>query len=138
MAAEQAAMDLCAPGGCIHHLLVVPELWQGMTGDDWLNNGTTRDVFRRYLEGELGREVEAHCERVSRAADDRELACRSEIRLGEPMRCLIDYSREASFDLVVMGSPRPAGTPGLRSGIRPDKLIPHLGVPLLVVPHPAR
>lgn len=138
MAAEQAAMELCAPGGCIYHLLVVPDLWRGMTGDDWLNNGVTRDVFRRYLEGELGREVEVHCNRINQAADSRGLMCQSEIRLGEPMRCLIDFSKEKSCNLVIMGSPRPAGMPGLSSRIRSDKLIPKLGVPLLVVPHPAQ
>ena len=40
-----------------------------MTGDDWLNNGSTRDRFRRYLESELDSEVNANCERVQKEAE---------------------------------------------------------------------
>ena len=54
MAAEKMALILCNKGAKLHHLIVVPTLWEGITGDDWLNNGSTRDTFRRYLETELG------------------------------------------------------------------------------------
>jgi hypothetical protein len=37
-AAEAAAFDLCAQEGRVHHLVVVPDFWKGMLGDDWLNN----------------------------------------------------------------------------------------------------
>ena len=48
-AAEKMALQVCEKGARLHHLLVVPSFWKGMTGDDWLNNGSTRDNFRRYL-----------------------------------------------------------------------------------------
>ena len=60
IAAERAALDMCKKGDRLHHLLVVPTLWEGMTGDDWLNNGSTRNRFRRYLESELEKEVIEH------------------------------------------------------------------------------
>ena len=59
-AAERMAFDICEKGTKLHHLVVVDTLWQGMTGDDWLNNGGMRDKFRRYLENELGQEIDAH------------------------------------------------------------------------------
>ncbi|HDZ79452.1 MAG TPA: universal stress protein, partial [Gammaproteobacteria bacterium] len=37
-AAEQMAIRMCSSGAKLHHLIVVPSLWKGMTGDDWLNN----------------------------------------------------------------------------------------------------
>ena len=66
LVAECKAMSMCARGSKIHHLIVVPSFWKGMTGDDWLNNGSTRDQFCRYLENTLGHEVDSHCERVSK------------------------------------------------------------------------
>lgn len=138
LAAEQMALSMCCKGAKLHHLIVVPTLWQGMTGDDWLNNGSTRDTFRRYLEGEIGREVDQHCERVSNNAEQNELEYISEIVLGEPDECLINSSQKNDFDLIIMGSPRPKGIKGLRSRMKTESLVRSLGIPLLVVPYPAK
>ena len=83
-AAVQAALTLGKKGTVIHHLVVVPTLWQGMTGDDWLNNGSTRDRYRRYLESELGREVDEHCDEVQQQAEANGFAYQKEIVFGEP------------------------------------------------------
>jgi len=107
IAAEQMALTLSNKGAKLHHLIVVPTLWQGMTGDDWLNNGKTRDTFRRYLETELGREVDEHCERVNRAAEENELEYSKTIVLGKPEECLLEAINGTTYDLVIMGSPRP-------------------------------
>lgn len=136
IAAEQMAITMCHKGAKITHLIVVPTLWQGMTGDDWLNNGSTRDTYRRYLESELGREVDEHCDRVSKAANDHELEYKSEIVLGEPDECLISSSKKQHFDMIVMGSPRPKGKQGLRSRMQTRLLGKSLDKPLLVVPYP--
>ena len=46
LAAEALACEFAVPGiTTIVHCLVVPELWAGMQGDDWLNNASTRDAF---------------------------------------------------------------------------------------------
>lgn len=135
-AAERMALALCGRGAKLHHLIVVPALWQGMTGDDWLNNGSTRDTFRRYLESELGREVDEHCNRVSQAADEHEVEYSKTIVLGEPDECLIDVSKSNNYDLVVMGSPRPKGKKGMRSRMYVEPLAKQLLTPLLIVPYP--
>ncbi len=136
LAAERMTMELCGSGVALFHLIVVPDLWMGITGDDWLNNGKTRDTFRRYLEGELGREVNEHCDRINLQADAHGLQYHSEIVLGEPDACLIRFSRETDFDLIIMGSPRPKGKRGLRSRMTTKKLPGSLKTPLLIVPYP--
>ncbi len=138
LAAEQMALSMCCKGAKIHHLIVVPKrLWQGMTGDDWLNNGSTRDTFRRYLENELDKEVSEHRERVSKNAEQHELEYISEVVLGEPEECLINTCNKESYDLVIMGSPRPKGKTGLRSRMKTETLLRSLSAPLLIVPYPA-
>ncbi len=135
-AAESVAIELCAEDAKIHHLVVVPDLWKGMMGDDWLNNGVTRDRYARYLETELGREVEEHCERVRSKAKEKGVHYSCEIVLGKPDECLIEACMETDYDLVVMGSPRPKGTPGLRSRMATKSLTQALSSPLLTVPYP--
>jgi nucleotide-binding universal stress UspA family protein len=134
-AAEAMAFKLCKKGGHVHHLIVVPSLWKGMTGDDWLNNGITRDRFRRYLENELSQEVEANKNRVSQAAEAHELKYTSEVIVGEPDECLIKTSEKSEYDLIVMGSPRPKGKPGLRSRMM-TKITRKLPAPVFIVPYP--
>ena len=135
-AAEKMAFAMCDKGTKLHHLVVVDTLWQGMTGDDWLNNGGIRDKFRRYLENELGSEIDAHCEKVSVEASAHEFVYSKEIRVGEPDECLIEASKEGEYDLIIMGSPRPKGKPGLRSKMQTKRLTKSLSVPLLMVPFP--
>jgi len=136
LAAEQMAFKLCDAGSLLHHLIVVPTLWKGMTGDDWLNNGSTRDTFRRYLEGELSREVDEHISRVSQAAEEHELAYDSEVIIGEPNECLLDASKKKGIDLIIVGSPRPKGKKGLRSRMLTDLITRNIQVPVLIVPYP--
>ncbi len=136
IAAERVAMSMCGKGGKIHHLIVVPALWHGMTGDDWLNNGSTRDTFRRYLENELGREIDEHCERVSNKASINSLVYSNEIVLGEPENMLVNVSEKESFDVIVMGSPRPKAKKGLRSRMLTEGLVRSVTTPLLIVPYP--
>lgn len=135
-AAEQMAISLCNKGGKIHHLVVVPTLWEGMTGDDWLNNGKTRDTFRRYLESELEQEVAEHCERVSNQAKENNLEYSNEVIVGEPDECLLDVSKKQDYDLIVMGAPRPKGVSGLRSRMSTDAMTRKIKTPLMIAPYP--
>jgi nucleotide-binding universal stress UspA family protein len=136
LAAEQMAFRMCGKGSHLHHLIVVPGFWKGTTGDDWLNNGSTRDTFRRYLEGELGREVDEHFERVGRAAIDQELDYTNDMVVGEPDECLLNASQRQQYDLIILGSPRPKGKSGLRSRMVTNALTHKLTIPLLIVPYP--
>ena len=135
-AAERVALELAAPGATIFHLVVVPDLWKGMMGDDWLNNASTRAAYGRHVESQLAREIEEH-----RAALEREVCAsgrRYELKvvLGEPAAALLEFAATLEPDCVVVGAPRPKNAPGLRSRMRLDKLADTLGAPLLVVPHP--
>jgi nucleotide-binding universal stress UspA family protein len=135
MAAEEMAIKVCHKGARIHHLIVVPSLWEGMTGDDWLNNGSTRNTFRRYLESELGREVDEHIQRVRGLAEEHELEYTNEMVVGEPDDCLLKAAQKEPFDLVIMGSPRPKGKTGLRSRMATN-VTRGLPIPVLMVPYP--
>ena len=135
-AAERVALTLAAPGATIFHLVVVPDFWRGMMGDDWLNNASTRAAYGRHVEAELAREIEEH-----RAALEQEVRAsgrRYEMKvvLGQPDAALLDYAATLRPDIVVIGAPRPKGVSGLRSRMRVEKLAGALGAPLLVVPHP--
>ncbi|MES9826278.1 MAG: universal stress protein [Candidatus Thiodiazotropha endolucinida] len=135
-AAEEQALRLCHNDVALHHLIVVPEFWKGMMGDDWLNNAVTRERFGNYLEGQLDSEVAEVVERLDRAAQENGAEFSCESRFGKPAECLVDASRGRAFDLVVIGSPRPKGMHGLRSRMDIGTLVRELRIPLLIVPHP--
>lgn len=135
-AAERAAWRLAARGARLHHLIVVPELWKGMRGDDWLNNASTQDDFAQYLESELEREVLRELRRVQRQAARRKIRYASEVEQGKPTECLLRAAARHRPDLVIVGSPRPPGRRGLRSRMDFDSLARKLAAPLLVVPYP--
>lgn len=136
IAAEDMALRICAAAGHIDHLVVVPEFWRNMTGDDWLNNGATRDRFRDYLDDALRQDIDQQCQRVSQKASDRGLTCQHVVLLGEPEESLLHQARTHTYDLIVIGSPRPGGKPGLRSTMLTKKLAHVLETALLIVPHP--
>jgi nucleotide-binding universal stress UspA family protein len=135
-AAERMALALAVPTATIYHLVVVPDFWKGMMGDDWLNNASTRAAYGRHVESQLAREIEEH-----RAALEQEIRASGRryerhVVLGKPDEALLDYAAAIEPDLVVIGTRRPAGAPGLRSRMRLEKLTEALNAPLLVVPHP--
>ncbi|MDH3228483.1 MAG: universal stress protein [Alphaproteobacteria bacterium] len=136
--AEETALALCAPGGTIRHLEVVPDFWKGMRGDDWLNNAITQQRFGEYVESELQRELAEHAEALGREARGQGLSYENIPALGKPAECLLAAAAGQTCDLVVVGSPRPKGTPGYRSRLKLDIVVRELRVPLLVVPHPGR
>ncbi len=135
-AAESLAFACCAPGATLHHLFVVPELWNGMMGDDWLNNVRTRIRFGRYLEDQLEGEIDDNLRRLAQRAAELGVNYLPEVRQGEPTECLIAWRAEHPGEVLVIGSPRPKGEEGLRSRLRLDTLLRALTVPLLVAPHP--
>lgn len=137
-AAEEAALALCAPGGAIRHLEVVPDFWKGMRGDDWLNNAITQQRFGDYVESALERELAEHAQALARAVEGRGLSYEHVAVVGKPAECLLEAARDAACDLVVIGSPRPKGMPGYRSRMKMESLVRGLRAPLLVVPHPGR
>lgn len=136
-AAERAALALCKPKTTLHHLVVVPDFWKGMMGDDWLNNTTTRDTYGRYVEAELEDEIRRHIAGLQRQAAKRRVRYRPEIVVGKPEDCLRARLKRGRIDMVVLGALRPKGKTGLRSRMLTEKLLRTLTVPVLIVPYPA-
>jgi nucleotide-binding universal stress UspA family protein len=135
-AAEAAAFKLSGPETCLHHLIVVPDFWKGMLGDDWLNNASTQIRYGEYLEGELEKEIADNVNRVSAEAKIRHLNYTYEFMLGQPADCLVKVANKTFFDLVIIGSPRPKNQEGLKSRMHCETLLRGLSIPLLIVPYP--
>ena len=129
------ALALAAPGARLSQLVVVPDFWKGMMGDDWLNNATTRDAYGRHVERQLEREIEEEIARVRSEAHERGLHYERRVVLGKPAECLLEAAAMLKPDLVVIGSPRPAGVRGLRSRMQLETLVRALAVTLLIAPH---
>lgn len=131
--AESLALDIAVPGQTlIVHLLVVPDFWAGMQGDDWLNNASTRDVFGRYVEGLLEKDTAEQLRAVEARCTERHIDYRSVARYGDPADCLFETAEQVQATLVVIGPPRPKGMTGLRSRIDVERLTRKLAVPLLI------
>jgi nucleotide-binding universal stress UspA family protein len=135
-AAETAALELLGPGGRLFQVTVVPDFWKGMMGDDWLNNAVTQIRFGTYVENQIAREVAAELTRVAALAEQRRIVHETRVVLGKLAPCVIEAARQCTPDLIVVGSPRPKGMPGLRSRLDVDALTRALFSPLLIVPHP--
>jgi len=135
-AAVDYAVSHSGTGASLHHLVVVPAFWKGMMGDDWLNNGISRDRYARYLESELGRETDQHIQQVRERAEAAGIRYQHDIHLGEPNDCLLATCEREAFDIVIIGSRRPKGAEGVNSKLALDKLSGKLNTPLLIVPYP--
>lgn len=138
-AAEAKAIELCVEyGAALHHLLVVPDFWKGMMGDDWLNNAVTQARFGNYVEGQLSQDAASEVERLADIAAESGVAYSDEVRLGKPAQCLVAASDGDDFGMAVIGSPRPKRSEGLRSRMDLEVLARSLSIPLLSVPHPGQ
>ncbi len=135
-AAERAALDAVVEGGRLHHLVIVPEFWQSITGDGWRINASTEHLFCDYLEGQIEREILEYMGRVNAAARARGIHYSAGSKHGRLEECLIAASKEAKYHLVVIGAPRPKTCPGLYVRIDLNKLARGLRAPLVVIPHP--
>ena len=135
-AAEQEAARLANGQGRVHQLVVVPDLWKGMTGDDWLNNGITRDRFTDYLEDTLQQEVREHLEVTEALMKELSVPYSVEVQVGKPEEVLLTTVSNGDYEVVIMGSPRPKGVKGLRSRMKLETLVQSLPIPLIIVPYP--
>lgn len=132
-AAEALALDCATPGvTTVVHCLVVPALWGGMQGDDWLNNASTRDAFGDYVENMLENDARRELAAVESHCRQRGIAYRAVLRYGEPADIALAAATEAAADLVVIGPPRRKGEEGLRSRMDVEKLMRGLSCPMLI------
>lgn len=136
--AEKLALEIAVPGQTrIVHLLVVPDFWEGMQGDDWLNNASTRDTFGNYLEGLLEADVREQLRALEGRCKQRGFTYEAVMRQGDPAECLLQTATQESVSMVVIGPPRPKGASGYRSRMDMEKLVRALGVPLMIAPQTA-
>ena len=135
-AAEQAALNICRKNAHITHLIVIPKFWKDILGDDWLNNDCTRNKFCNYLETELEDEINLNISRVHKRFEPLGIAYTKKIVVGEPDKSLVQACEEESYDIVVMGSPRPKGIAGLYSRMSTTFLDQNLNTSIFIAPHP--
>lgn len=137
-AAEDLALQLCAEGGTIRHLVVVHEaIWKGMDATDWRSGPALRNEFAGYLEDELRREIQEHSQALRERVEARGLHYQLDALQGDPDAMLVALAERLQPDLVVLGAPRPKGRPGLRSRMLNEKLLRALAVPVLIAPRGA-
>lgn len=134
--AENLAYTFCQPETCLHHLIVVPDLWKGAMGDDWLNNAATRKIYGNYVESLLEEEIRIHIKRMLHETGELKICYDYEIVQGKPVECLMQRAARGPIDLIVLGAPRMKGKTGLRSRMLDEKLFKSLKTPVLVAPQP--
>lgn len=133
MVAANLALDLARPGHtCLIHCLVVPDLWGGMQGDDWLNNASTRDAFGDYVENLLAQEARQQLAGVEARCWERGIEYRPLLRYGDPTDVILAVAKSEQADLMAIGPPRRKGEQGLRSRLDLEKLVRGLPCPLLI------
>lgn len=133
--AEALAFELAVPGQTtVVHALVVPDFWDGMQGDDWLNNSSTRDAFARHLEDQLDMENAERIRILKERCSRRGLAYRALVKFGDPATCVVEMAREVAADLVLIGPPRAKGEPGYRSRMNLETLARGLDCTLSIAP----
>ena len=131
--AESLAFDIAVPEQTlVVHLLVVPDLWAGMQGDDWLLSASTRDDFGRYVEGILEANMAEQLRVLEARCVERHIHYKSVARYGDPTDCLLETAAQEQATLVVIGPPRPKGVTGLRSRMDLEQLARKLAIPLLI------
>jgi len=134
--AEKEALSLCSEGSHIQHLIVVPEFWKGMVGNDWLQNPSGGEDLDSYVESQLEKEIRQQIIRLKQTASRKKIKYECEVVVGNPAECMIELANSGKFDIAVIGSPRPKGKKGLRSRMELDVIARDLVIPLLIVPFP--
>ena len=136
MAAENTAFNICRKNYIVTHLIVVPEFWKGILGDDWLNNDCTRNHFCKYLEAELENEVNLSINRIRNKFNSLGVTNKNKILVGKPDKVLVQLCKEESFDVIIMGSLRPKIIKGLKSRMWTSYLTSNINTSLYITPHP--
>lgn len=136
-AAERLAIQFAhLTGASIEHLIIVPEFWQWMTGDDWLNNAHTQKEYGDYIESELEKEIIEHLDSIRSIMQAENINYSYKLAKGEPDKVIIDEVDNSDYDMVVIGSSRPKGVDGLNSKLLTKSLPAQIHVPLLIAPYP--
>lgn len=134
LAAEAAALSDCQPGDQLDHLYVIPAWWAEMTGDDWLNNGVSRNSYRQHLESELKKEYESVVQRVQHACEQRNIGYNALLIVGDGERTLCALG--ADYQKIFIGSRRPKNYQGLRDRMLTKKVLRAFKDRLKIIDYP--
>lgn len=136
IAAEQAAIRSCKQEDQLHHLYVVPSWWADMTGDDWLNNGVSRNRFRNYLENELSRDSNETICRIKTECDVKQISYKLSLVVGDSEKTLHEMAANHDYQSIFIGEIRPGYLAGLNDRMlsrRNRRRFQHV---LNIIPHP--
>ena len=136
IAAELVAIHSCKAGDEIDHLYVIPSWWGDMTGDDWLNNGVSRNRFRDYLADTLWQESQAVITRVQRSCQNKSIKYRSLLLVGKSDQSLAKTAESGDYQKIVLGDKRPAHSQGLSDRMLTPEVRKRLDSKLCIVTHP--
>ncbi len=134
VAAENVAIESCRAGDQLDHLYVIPGWWADMTGDDWLNNGSTRNAYRNYLESELYHESERVIERIKNKCKQKNICYRLKLVVGDSAKTLMSLGRE--YEKVYIGSRRPNGSKGINDRMLTKYALKKLQDQLEIIDYP--
>lgn len=113
-------------------LSIVNEDWKHMTGDDWLNTSTARNLFAEYVEGEIGSEITALWSRLEEKLKGLDTSWVRRVGVPEDVLCAV--ASEIGADIIVMGTWQKRQAPGWRARFENKKLHPQLPCPVVVAP----
>ena len=133
--AEAIALSHLKRGDELHHLYVIPSWWADMTGDDWLNNGVSRNRFRNYLAKQLDDECQMVIERIQRQCKERGIRYSPLVKTGDSAQCLLTVTKETDYKIIFIGSRRPKEMQGLRDTMLTAHLQKQLYDKLYIVPY---
>ena len=136
IAAEQAAIRSCKHKDNIHHLYVIPSWWADMTGDDWLNNGVSRNRFRYYLANELNKESEETISRIKQACEKKQIMYSLCMVAGNSDKTLHDIASDCEYDRIFIGEKRPRHLSGLNDRMLTHKNRQTFQHVLKIIPYP--
>lgn len=136
VAAEDYLSTIAAAGAAVDHLVIVPDFWEGMMGDDWLNNASTQQVYGSYVENQLEEEVRQHARQLQDKITSQGMTYNVILEVGKPDECLVKQANKKQYDVIVIGSTRPKGETGYRSRMQLDPLSKELNTSLIIVPFP--
>lgn len=134
--AERVALNQCCEGDYIDHLLVVPDWWADMTGDDWLNSGASRNRYRAYIEEQLKQEAEQVFLRLENECYMRGINYSSIFVVGNTPQVFKEFVCAEKYTKIFTGSRRPSSYTGVKDRMLTKKIIKRAGCKLVMVEHP--
>ena len=136
LAAENVALAACKPKDEVHHLYVIPSWWADMTGDDWLNNGISRDRFKKHLEGELRKESDETIARIKHECEKSNVKYQLHFVVGDSEESLREFVNKGNYQNVFLGERRPRNVSGPNDRMLTRQNRSLLAKKITIIPHP--